>query len=192
MFYNVTRTNKKGSNLKIQYAGYKPCLMCPGDKVLNLKLYMCLFVCLVDWKHQASIPKCAYPLSDTPTHNITKHTHQHHTQPICSPVDLQIVFAAPVQLAPLQSTIEHIPCLCFLYRPIKIFPPMASLLQVGESEILCLDNELTPSYYFSAKHSINHSDAISSIPTVCVHVFNRLEADASFLKKSDLQDNSVP
>lgn len=60
-----------------------------------------------------------------------------------------------------------------------------------ESEILCLDNELTPSSYFSAKHSINHSDAISSIPTLCVHVFNRLEADASSLKKSDLQDSDL-
>ncbi len=29
---------------------------------------------------------------------------------------------------------------------------MASLLQVGEKEIVCLDNELTPSSFFSAQH----------------------------------------
>lgn len=63
------------------------------------------------------------------------------------------MFAAQVQLAPLQSTIEHIPSLCFLYRPIKIFPLMTRLLQVGEREIACLDNELAPSFCFAAKHS---------------------------------------
>lgn len=57
---------------------------------------------------------------------------------------------------------------------------MASLLQVGEREIVCLDNELTPPSFFSAKHSVNHSNAIQSL---CVHIFNRPEADASFVKK---------
>lgn len=107
-------------------------------------------------------------------------------------MDLQIAAAAQVQLAPLQSTVEHIPCLCFLYRPIKIFPLMASLLQVGESRILCLDNELTPSSYCSSKYSINHNNALSSIPLVSSHAFNGLQADTLSLRKSDLQGNLVP
>lgn len=121
----------------------------------------------------------------------TKHTHLYYTRPICSPVDLQIAAAAQVQLAPLQSTVEHIPCLCFLYRPIKIFPLMASLLQVGESRILCLDNELTPSSYCSSKYSINHNNALSSIPLVSSHAFNGLQVDTLSLRKSDLQGNLV-
>lgn len=42
---------------------------------------------------QASIFECPSPLSDTPT-RLQKHTHLHYTQPICSPVVLQIVFSA--------------------------------------------------------------------------------------------------
>lgn len=69
---------------------------------------------------------------------------------------------------------------------------MASLLQVEEREIVCLDNELTPSSFFSAKNFTNPHNAISVFPSLCVHIFNRLEADASFVKKPDIWDNSVP
>lgn len=54
---------------------------------------------------------------------------------------------------------------------------MASLLQVGEREIVCLDNELTPSSFFSAKHSINSSMAIFVLPSLYVCIFNRLGVD---------------
>lgn len=69
---------------------------------------------------------------------------------------------------------------------------MASLLEVGEREILCLDNELTLSSFFYAKYSITLSNAISVLPSLYVRIYNMLEADASFVKKPDLGDNSVP
>lgn len=49
---------------------------------------------------------------------------------------------------------------------------------------------LAPSSHSSARHSTIHSDAISSIPIVCVHVFNKHAT--SSLKKADLQDRRVP
>lgn len=125
-------------------------------------MFVCLFVCLLRSSrpafpnvpiHYLTCPHITY----TSTHTLT--LYPANLQPSGSPDCV----CSKVQLAPLQSTIEHIPCLCFLYRPIKIFPLMASLLQVGEREIVCLDNELTPSPFSSAKHSMNYSNAISAI-----------------------------
>lgn len=111
--------------------------MWTNEQDWNPKLIsVCLFCWLGDLQLQASIPKCPCPLSDTPACQHSKaHTptlYAANLQPSGSPDCV----CSKAQLASFQNAIEHIPCLCFLYRPIKIFPLMASLLQVGEREIL--------------------------------------------------------
>lgn len=54
---------------------------------------------------------------------------------------------------------------------------MASLLQVGDREIVCLDNELTLSSFSSAKHSLSHVSV--SFFSQCMCASNRLVAVAS-------------
>lgn len=138
----------------------------PTDKSLYSTLCVCLFGCLFGWRPQASSPKCTYLLSDT----YKTHTRRHYTQPICSPADLQIAAVAQVQLAPLQSTVEHILCLCFLYHPIKIFPLMVSLLQVGDRTWIMNSRYL--SSYCPSKCSRNHSDSSCCKPSIGSHEFN--------------------
>lgn len=116
-----------------------------------------LFVWMV--RHRLNSSGLAFP--DVPTHSIKQCTsirtkeHPPHTLYL---TNLQLggspdcVFSK-VQLASFQSAVEHIPCLCFLYRPIRIFPLIASLLQVSESEreksCLQIMNRLLPPFSLS-------------------------------------------
>lgn len=113
-----------------------------------------------------------------PTHpqdSLQKHTHLHYTQPICSPVVLQIVFSAKSNWRLSKALLSIFPVFFLLYRPIKIFPLMASLLQVEERE-LCLDNELTSSSFFSFPNTLE-APAVVYPWSLTYMIINRLKDD---------------
>lgn len=79
-----------------------------------------------------------YPLYNTLTsirRKLRTHRHKDKNTSTLNLTNLQLsgctdcVFSK-VQMASFQSTVEHIPCLCFLYHPFLIFPLMADQLQV--------------------------------------------------------------
>lgn len=100
---------------------------------------MCFFVCQFVCLFGSYTPSSRLAFPNVPIHFWHTHTQTPAHTLTLYPANLQPsestdCVCSNVQLATLQSTTEHIPSLCFLYRPIKIFPLIASLLQVGERE----------------------------------------------------------
>ena len=129
--YSIQSDKIPAYKVHMQHIGWKHvvlCLMGTNKEYWNPKM-MCFLSgsVVIDLQLQA---ECPCQLFETFTY-----LHAKAHTPTLYPANLQPsgspdCVCSKVQLAPFQSAIEHIPSLCFLYRPIKIFPLIASLLQV--------------------------------------------------------------
>lgn len=145
--------------------------MCRNNLDINLKLYLCLFVLVSRLKapgRNSRMSRSTIWHTHTPMYTST------HT--IYSPVDLQIVFAAKSNWCFSKAPLSIFPVSVFFIILSRYFPWWLACCR-WERAIVCLDNELTPSSFFPAKHSINSSN-ISVLPSLRLCILDRLGADA--------------
>lgn len=135
----------------------------------------CLSMCTGWFLHLLRSSRVA--IQNVPIHDLThphtsihKHTHKHYTQPIYSPVDVQIVFAAKSGWHLSKALLNIFPVSVFFMVLSRNFPwwPTCCRWEKEKLYVWIMNSHLFSS--FSAKHPISSiSLYLFSFSNVCVH-----------------------
>lgn len=105
-----------------------------------------------------------------PQDSLQKHTHLHYTQPICSPVVLQIVFSAKSNWRLSKALLSIFPVFfCFIVLS-RYFPWwLACCRWKRENCVWIMNSHLPPFFLFSPKHPRSSSSGLSMVPYLYDH-----------------------